>query len=647
MFNSELLTIFDYVVIAFFVVFMVSLGPIFKHFSKDDSDYFRGGAKMLWWMVGASAFMCQFSAWTFTGAASKAYQDGMLVSIIFFANALGFFFNYLWFAPAFRQMRVVTCLEAVRDRFSAANEQIFTWLQVPVGLVYAGIWLNGLGLFCSAVFGLNLELTIWVVGAIVVFVSFAGGVWAITACDFIQMLILMAIAIVTPILVLAHADIGGLGGLIDKLPARHFNWTEGRQSTILWLWIIATFIKQFISLNNMQTSYRYLGVKDSKQARKASLLAAILMFIGPFIWFIPPMAATIFDPNIADTFSQLKTPTDAAYIAAGKAVFPVGMMGLLVCGLFAATMSSMDSGLNRNSGIFIRSFYQRVVKVKSSTHLLVAGRVASLVFGVLIILIALFLNNLEGLSIFDAMMMFSGLIAVPIMIPMVLGMLFKSPSWSGWSSVLVGLLVSAAVTVSYNKAPEWPAKFFGVDTTGLDPIELRVSAMKAEAAKTVTLDATAAQAQLSAAEAKIAAMTDKELIEKELKARTNAYSKGFMTDFKYFFGTLACSIASSLWFLMTVLFYRFSSQKFKDRIDHFFVNMHTPVDFEKEVGEGKDNEQSSILGILCIIYGGFIALLALIPNPTLGRVSFLICAGIIGSVGLLLMKSVKKEAKVD
>jgi Na+/proline symporter len=452
------------------------------------------------------------------------------------------------------------------------------------------------------------------------------------------MLILMAIAIVTPILVLAHADIGGLGGLIDKLPSHHFNWAEVRTSNILWLWIIATFLKQFISLNNMQTSYRYLGVKDSKQARKAALLAAILMAVGPFIWFIPPMAATIFDPNIAESFSQLKNPTDAAYIAAGKAVFPVGMMGLLVCGLFAATMSSMDSGLNRNSGIFIRSFYQRVVKVKSSTHLLLAGRVASLVFGVLIILIALFLNSLKDLSIFDAMMMFSGLIAVPIMIPMVLGMLFKSPSWSGWTSVMVGLLVSFSVHMSYDKNPEWPAKLAGINTS-VNLVELRAAA----AAETVTLDV----AELNAAEAKPVELTDKQLVEKELDARMEAHSKGFLKDFKYLFGTLACTLASSLWFLLTVLFYRFTSQKFKDRIEEFFANMHTPIDFEKEVGESKDNAQSSILGVLCVIYGGFIALLALIPNPALGRICFLICAIIIGGVGLLLMKSVKKEAKAE
>ena len=64
--ENSILTIYDYISIAFFFLFMLALGPIFKAFSEDDSDFFRGGGQMLWWMVGGSAFMCQFSAWTFT-----------------------------------------------------------------------------------------------------------------------------------------------------------------------------------------------------------------------------------------------------------------------------------------------------------------------------------------------------------------------------------------------------------------------------------------------------------------------------------------------------------------------------------------------------------------------------------------------------
>ena len=64
-----------------------------------------------------------------------------------------------------------------------------------------------------------------------------------------------------------------MSGLIDKLPSHHFNWTEVARPQIIWLWVIAVFIKQFITLNNMQNSYRYLSVKDGHQARKAALLA--------------------------------------------------------------------------------------------------------------------------------------------------------------------------------------------------------------------------------------------------------------------------------------------------------------------------------------------------------------------------------------
>ncbi|MFC1765660.1 transporter [Planctomycetota bacterium] len=580
-----MLTNYDYVVIGFFFLFMLALGPIFKHFSKNDSDYFRGGAQMLWWMVGASAFMTQFSAWTFTGAASKAYQDGTLVAMIFFANALGFFFNIVWFAPRFRQMRLVTAIESVRERFGAANEQVFTWLQIPMSLVYAAIWLNGLAVFSSAIFGFPMTGTIWIVGFVVIVLSVAGGSWAIVAGDFVQLLILMCVSIVTAVLVLSHTDIGGLSGLIDKVPSHHFNWKEAARPQIIYLWIAATFVKQFFVINNMQDSYRYLGVKDGGQARKAAILATVLMFIGPMIWFIPPMAARVFAPDIAEVFPNVKNPAEASYILAASRTVPIGMLGLLVCGLFSATISSMDSGLNRNAGIFIRSFYQRIGKAKSSIHLLVAGRIASTVFGVLIILIAIYISKLEDMDLFNAMMLFSGLIAVPYIIPLLWGMVIKkTPSWSGWSTVLIGLMTS--LIIKYKINPSWFGQVCGFEG---------------------------------------------EMTSREIK------------DYYFIFGVLANVVICSAWFLFTRLFYETSPVAYRERVEKFFVAMGTPVDFKAEVGEAKDNAQSRMLGILCFVYGGFVLLLVLIPNPLLGRAAFLFCGGVIAGVGGLLYRSSKKK----
>ncbi|MFA0521394.1 transporter, partial [Vibrio sp. 10N.222.55.E8] len=102
-------------------------------------DYFRGGGKMLWWMVGSTAFMTQFSAWTFTGAAGKAFTDGFSVAFVFIANTVAYLFAYLYFSHRFRQMRVDTPTEGIRRRFGYINEQFFSWALIIFSFINAGV----------------------------------------------------------------------------------------------------------------------------------------------------------------------------------------------------------------------------------------------------------------------------------------------------------------------------------------------------------------------------------------------------------------------------------------------------------------------------------------------------------------------------
>src|SRR3954462_2922992 len=111
------MTRYDYAVLVFYFAFMLAISWVFRRFVSNVSDYFRGGGKALWWMVRGSAFMMQFTPSTFTGAASKAYSDGWPIAIIYVGNAIAFLCNALYFAPKFRQMRVVTFVEAIRARF--------------------------------------------------------------------------------------------------------------------------------------------------------------------------------------------------------------------------------------------------------------------------------------------------------------------------------------------------------------------------------------------------------------------------------------------------------------------------------------------------------------------------------------------------
>jgi hypothetical protein len=84
-----------------------------------------------------------------------------------------------------------------------------------------------------------------------------------------------------------------------------------------------------------------------------------------------------------------------------------------------------------------------------------------------------------------------------------------------------------------------------------------------------------------------------------------------------------------------------------ERVDKFFADMRTPIDFAREEGAGSDNLQARLMGILCLIYGGFITLLAAIPNPMTGRLAFVFCGMVMFGVGWLLFRASKAKHARD
>ena len=578
------MTPYDYAVLAFYFGFMLTISWVFRRFVHNVSDYFRGGGKALWWMVGGSAFMMSFSAWTLTGAASQAYGHGWPIIIIYVANSLGFLINALHFAPKFRQMRVVTGIEAVRLRFSRANEQVFTWLQMPLGTLQSTLHLNAVAVFVAAVFGFDLSLTVIGLGFVVLTIALLGGSWAVIAGDFIQMLILMPVCLT--ITVLAIVRLGGWSGFVDKLPVGHLDLSAVLNQDFLALWCVAMLLKQAISTNNLLDANRYLSVKDSRHARWAGFLGSGLYLLGIVIWFVPPMAARALFPDLHGMFPNHDHPDEAAFIAITRAVAPVGMLGLLVSGIFASTMSAMDAGLNKSAGIFIKNFYQPVCKPDAvDRHLLKAGKVTTLVLGCVIIVAALQMSQLKQLDLFLKMQRISILIGVPITVPLVLALIIRrTPSWSGWSTVLVGF--TGSLLIDQFLSPAWAASFFG-------------------------------------------------------RAPLDAASQEYWRQAIQLLGNVALGTG---WFLFTTLFWKASAPAHRAGVEEFLTRLDRPIDFAAEEGahNANDARQSTAVGWLCVAYGSFVVLLALIPNPPAGRFAFVCCGGLVAGIGTALIASARR-----
>lgn len=573
----------EYLVIIGYLILIVTVGFVFKKFSTNTKDYFIGGAKGSWWLVGSSAFMSAFSAWTFTGAAGVAFEAGFSVMIIFLGNAFGFFLNYLFLGPWLRQMRVTTFPEAIAGRFGEVTRNFYALYEVPIRILYSAMALYGLGIFCSAVFGYSIYHVIMVCGVVVLFYSATGGRWAVMATDFLQGLILVPLTLI--IAWLCISKLGGIDGMFEQIEIQGLsekfsmiNSAELFAGAYTWGWASAMVTKGFLVFNSMYAGPRYFSVKDGKEARKAAIFASVLFLIGGLVWFLPPITARLLFPEQVMGLAISK-PAEAAYAIASLNVLPVGLIGLIVVAILTATMSSMDTGLNTNVAIMIKDMYPKLVRrfkwtPKPEKVLLSYGRLLTWIMGILVIFLALYLAQQKGKGIFEVMLDIGALLLTPIQIPLMWGLFVKRTPW--WAALLS---ISLALAVSTMAFINVPLSTFGFAEDASWTFQVK------------------------------------------------------------FFGVF---IAGSLGFMLSIPFAPAIGTPHREKVDAFIKNMKTPIDFETEIGEGNDLAQLKVIGRFGVAIALFIAAMLIIPNPLGGRLAIAFLALIIGGVSMLMLRASSK-----
>ncbi|EIO4104970.1 transporter [Vibrio vulnificus] len=435
------MTLLDNLIITFYVLFIGFAAWLFRRFSRSSSDFIQGGGTMMWWMAGATAFMTQFSAWTFTGAAAKAYEDGISVMFLFWGNALGFFVAALFFAKRYRRLRVETAMEVIRVRFGGVSEQVFTGLSFPITLIACAIWMNGLAAFFSALFAIPVATTILSMGGLVTLIAISGGAWTVSVTNMMQLILLIAITLVIGVSVFSSLpNPADIVQPFTPLYGQEIEWPP-----IFFVWAGAMLLQQTMSNNHTLSCYRFLTTANDRDATKAALLAGGLFLLAPILWFAPAWFVALQNVDLFTVYPALGNhANNAAYLYYIQHFMPQGVLGLVMVALVAATVSPLTSAHNRNAGIVVRSLYQVWIKPNASgREQLIVGKIATLISGIVATFTALLLASVESYSLFEMMILFAAFIQMPLNIPSLLALVtLKTPNWSGWATVLVGCLVS-------------------------------------------------------------------------------------------------------------------------------------------------------------------------------------------------------------
>jgi solute:Na+ symporter, SSS family len=300
------------------------------------------------------------------------------------------------------------------------------------------------------------------------------------------------------------------------------------------------------------------------------------------------VASVVYTPEqIAAIFPNLgKHPEEGAFLLTAHDVLPQGMMGLLIAGIFGATLSSLDASVNQGVGILVRNFYLPVVNPQcSEKKLLIISKLSTAMFGVIIIGIGLVVSQLRTLPLFDLLNQLGVSLWLPLAIPMCLGLFYKrTPAWSSWTTVLIGLAMSFVM-----KFCTTPALFNWIP--GLH----------------------------------------------------GPFKPEEVTQY-YLFATVAgVAITCIAWFFFTSLFYDASPPEYKARVEEFFARLKTPIEGLTAEQVKENHKVVGAIGVLCMIFGGFVVLMMLVPNDGMKRLAFLFCGGSIFGVGLLLRRISKRH----
>jgi Na+/proline symporter len=250
-------------------------------------------------------------------------------------------------------------------------------------------------------FGLDRWQTLLAVGLLNVVFAAHSGLWGVLIIDMIQFFLKMGAAIAAAYFALQLTEVGGLGGLIEKLSHRRepggLNYLAMLPDfSDHWDLALAVFIMplavQWWAVwypgaepgGGSFIAQRMLASKTEKDALAGTLFFNVAHYVlRPWPWLLVALASLIVYPKLSDIQRAFPTldPTlirdDIAYPAMLK-FLPVGWMGLMVGGLIAANSSTVLTLLNWGASYLVHDFYQRFLKPGASeAHYVLAGRMAT------------------------------------------------------------------------------------------------------------------------------------------------------------------------------------------------------------------------------------------------------------------------------
>jgi Na+/proline symporter len=293
------MTTLDWVVMCGFIGFVVFYGTWKSRNTRDVDTYLRAGRTSRWWLVALSIMATQASAITFLSTPGQAYVDGMRFVQFYLGLPIAMIILCVTAIPIYNKLNVYTAYEYLEKRFDLKNRMLGSALFLTQRGLAAGFTIYAPSLILSVILGWEMNITIIIVGAMVIIYTTVGGTVAVNKTHFLQMIII-TVGMFSAFFVLmtlmpkdvSFIDAAYVAGKMGKLNAIDFSFDLSNRYTF-WSGIIGgTFLMLSYFGTDQSQVQRYLAGSSVTQSRLGLLtnglvklpMQFIILFIGAMVF---------------------------------------------------------------------------------------------------------------------------------------------------------------------------------------------------------------------------------------------------------------------------------------------------------------------------------------------------------------------------
>jgi SSS family solute:Na+ symporter len=364
------------------ILFIALKGKIKANTTAD--DYFLSSRNLPWYSIALSTIATNIQGYQFLGMMGSAYLYGLAQANLEINAVQGILLGTFVFVPLFLKDKITTITQFIKIKlgarvalfYSLANISLFATITLGAALfwgAYAADMVFGEQLaFIHSNRIIRIGILILILGVFSAIYTYYGGLSAVVKTDIVQFGVLLIGGIVVCLTAVYH--LGGWEQLYIKTPEKMHLHLPVSHETLPWTHLFGLF---FLNINywcaNQTVMQRALAAKSVAHAQTGLMVGGLIKYLMAVLIVVPGIALY---GILGDSLGE----PDLAFPYLVKTYLPVGVKGIILCGLFASLMSTVDSTFNSLATLWSVDIYTTYLNPKANdAEKISAGRKAILV----------------------------------------------------------------------------------------------------------------------------------------------------------------------------------------------------------------------------------------------------------------------------